>query len=123
MIDGAEMRAARERAGLTQTEVAKRVGVSLRTVGNWERGESVPRSKEQAIRAALGDHLQDSTPEQGTTLRAASDAELLAEIARRFTRRLEPLPVTKGQPEQREYDLAARTADPDIGHDQIEEHP
>lgn len=123
MIDGAEMRAARERAGLTQGEVAKRVGVSLRTVGNWERGESVPRSKEQAIRAVLGEHLQGSTSEESTTLRAASDAELLAEIARRFTRRLEPQPVTLESPARTEFDLAARREDPDIGHDQIEEHP
>lgn len=123
MIDGTEMRAARERASLTQGELAKRVGVSLRTVGNWERGESVPRSKEQAIRGALGEHLQDSRPEQGTSLRAASDAELLAEIARRFTRRLEPLPVTTESFARNEFDLAASKGDPNIRPDQIEEQP
>ena len=123
MIDGAEMRTARERANLTQGELAKRVGVSLRTVGNWERGESVPRSKEQAIRAALGDHIQGSHPGDGTTLRAASDAELLAEIARRFARRAEPQPVTLDSPARDEFNLAARRADPNIGHDQIEEQP
>ena len=123
MIDGAEMRAARERAGLTQGEVAKRVGVSLRSVGNWERGESVPRSKEALIRAVLGEHLQSTEPEQGATLRTASDAELLAEIARRFTRRAEPQPVTLESPARDEFDLAARKGDPDITHDQIEEQP
>lgn len=83
MIDGQQISDARQRAGLTQQDLATKVGVSLRTVGNWERGATVPRSRMHALRAALSDHLGEPSD---IGLRAASDAELLAEIARRFER-------------------------------------
>jgi transcriptional regulator with XRE-family HTH domain len=85
VITGEQIRAARERAALTQSQLGERIGVSLRTVGNWERGESIPRNKEAVLRAALADHLPD---EDGRfpPLNTASDAELLAEVARRFAR-------------------------------------
>lgn len=35
--------AARKNAGLTQTEVAKQVGVSVCTVVNWEKGRTSPK--------------------------------------------------------------------------------
>ena len=82
MIDGQQINSARQRAGLTQQQLAELVGVSLRTVGNWERGATVPRDREHAVRAVLS--IDESVADVG--LRAASDAELLAEIARRFER-------------------------------------
>ncbi|MGC0143188.1 helix-turn-helix domain-containing protein [Pseudactinotalea sp. Z1732] len=83
MINAQEIRDARQRGGMTQAELAQRVGVSQRTVGNWERGESIPRNRAAKIRAVLADHLSTG---QAAPLRSASDAELLAEIARRFER-------------------------------------
>ncbi|MDQ0735141.1 transcriptional regulator with XRE-family HTH domain [Arthrobacter agilis] len=85
MITGEQIRAARERAALTQGQLGERVGVSLRTIGNWERGESVPRNKEGVLRSALGDFLPNRDS-QAPPLDSASDAELLAEVARRFAR-------------------------------------
>jgi transcriptional regulator with XRE-family HTH domain len=41
---GERIRAERERAGMTQPELAALVGVSPRTIGNWERGEADPRN-------------------------------------------------------------------------------
>lgn len=82
-MTGEQIRAARERAGLTQEELGRRLGVSMRTVGNWERGQTVPRNRMAALEAALRDHLDDT---DAPPLRSASDAELLAEIARRFAR-------------------------------------
>ena len=82
MIDGRQIRSARERAGLTQAQLAGLVGVTLRTVGNWERGETVPQNREALIRQVLAGQLGD----RGASLVEASDAELLAEIARRFSR-------------------------------------
>ena len=41
MVTGDELRRARSRAKLTQGELAKRLGVSLRTVGNWESGQPI----------------------------------------------------------------------------------
>ena len=84
MINGTEIRAARERAGMTQGQLAHAVGVSLRTVGNWERGDTVPMNRASAVEAALAQWLNPE--EGGPRLAAASDAELLAEIARRFER-------------------------------------
>lgn len=83
MISGDEIRSARERAHLTQQQLGASVGVTFRTVGNWERGETIPRNREAAIRSALADYFDDAAP---VTLRVAADAELLAEIARRFGR-------------------------------------
>lgn len=90
MIIGAEIRRARELAHLTQQELGARVGVSLRTVGNWERGETVPLNRAAALEEVLGNHLRSgmapSEQSTGPRLRAATDAELLAEVARRFER-------------------------------------
>ncbi|WP_322785357.1 helix-turn-helix domain-containing protein [Cellulosimicrobium cellulans] len=84
MINGREIRAARERAGMTQGDLAQRVGVSLRTVGNWERGDTVPMNRASAVESALAQWLDRDAP--GPRLATASDGELLAEIARRFER-------------------------------------
>ena len=51
---GDEIREARERLRITQADLAKRLGVSMRTVGSWERGESIPRNRMGAIAEALG---------------------------------------------------------------------
>ena len=83
MTSGAEIRAARERAGLTQEELGVLVGVTLRTIGNWERGTTVSRNRAAKILQVLADQLDNQAP---ATLRTASDAEVLAEIARRFAR-------------------------------------
>lgn len=82
---GQQIRAARERAGLTQEQLASYVGVTLRTIGNWERGASVPRNRLAKVHEVLPE-LSDQD-DRGVDLRSASDAEVLAEIARRFARR------------------------------------
>ena len=33
----------RESANLTQPELSRRMGVGIRIIGDWERGESIPR--------------------------------------------------------------------------------
>ncbi|MGV8968303.1 MAG: helix-turn-helix domain-containing protein [Cellulomonas sp.] len=56
-IDGAALRAARIRAGLTQHELAHEVGVvGGERVSMWERGEARPRSPQllHAVGRALG---------------------------------------------------------------------
>lgn len=52
---GAVLRAAREKAGLRQFELGAVLGVSGRTVGNWERGvHDVPAGSLPALGRALG---------------------------------------------------------------------
>lgn len=84
MLNGDEIRQARQRAGMSQAELAAIVGVSMRSIGNYERGETIPRNRMPQIEDALGAYL--GTSENAPTLAAASDAALLAEIARRFDR-------------------------------------
>lgn len=36
------LKAARTNASLTQKEAAERIGVTVDTIGNWERGKSFP---------------------------------------------------------------------------------
>lgn len=95
MITGPEIRAARERAGLPQGELATRVGVSLRTVGNWERGETVPQNRASLVEQVLAEWIDADTA--GPLLATASDAELLAEIARRFERGVNRARLGRGE--------------------------
>ena len=34
----------RQRAGLSKAKLARRMGVSHRTIGNWERGRTIPEA-------------------------------------------------------------------------------
>lgn len=52
-ITADQIREGRNRRGITQQELADELGVTTRTVGNWERGDSIPRNKMGAIREAL----------------------------------------------------------------------
>ncbi|MDJ0319791.1 helix-turn-helix domain-containing protein [Pseudarthrobacter sp. PS3-L1] len=120
MISGEQIRSAREASGLTQQELAKQLGVTLRTVGNWERGESVPRNREPAIRQLLARYM-GAKAAVVNILDGATDMELLAEIARRMARadvrataNSERLPK---RPE--DYRLAAREQDSEVGIDQM----
>lgn len=53
---GRRLRRARERARLTQRELAEAVGVDRKTVGNWESGVSSPRSSLGRLEAVLKEH-------------------------------------------------------------------
>lgn len=53
---GLRLRRARERARLTQRELAEAVGVDRKTVGNWESGVSSPRSSLGRLEAVLKEH-------------------------------------------------------------------
>jgi putative transcriptional regulator len=59
---GSPLKKLREQAGLSQEELARRIGVSVKTVSNWERGVypatmTVPQTK--ALCKALGVVLDD----------------------------------------------------------------
>ena len=82
VMSGHEIQRARQLAGLSQRDLADRVGVSKNTVSNWETGKSSPRGKEAILRRELN---PDTTTELASpSLRDASHAELLAELARRI---------------------------------------
>lgn len=43
----------RKELGLTQVELAKRLGVDTKTVQNWEYGSNIPKSKHAILRVLL----------------------------------------------------------------------
>lgn len=60
---GRRIRAARERKGWTQQQLALAVGVGARTVGGWERGETVPLNRMGKLDEVLGPGIDaDPTP-------------------------------------------------------------
>jgi transcriptional regulator with XRE-family HTH domain len=54
---GDTLKALREKAALSQSELATRSGLSLRSIQNWEQGHRIPRS--QAL-LALADAVEVS---------------------------------------------------------------
>ncbi len=90
MLQGHEIRDARKRANMSQSELAKRVGVALRTVGGWERGETSPNIAEPRLLEVLGPYLTQERPEesQQSLVEKLSDMELLSELGRRLSRRV-----------------------------------
>jgi putative transcriptional regulator len=56
--DAAYARAVRAATSLTQTEFARRIGVPLETVRNWEQGKRAPRGPARALLKLI-----DSAPE------------------------------------------------------------
>lgn len=69
---------------MSQFDLASRVGVSARTIGAWERGESVSRNRLALLREVLGFTGDDDASDP---LRSASEADLLRELLRRATLR------------------------------------
>lgn len=77
-MDGEQIRRAREALGWTQTQLAEAVGVGMRTVGNWERGDTIPKNRMGALQRVLGHALDMPDP-----LAAYSELTLLNELMRR----------------------------------------
>lgn len=48
-----DIRLTRKRLGLTQEDLAKRLGVSTRTVQNWEQGGAIPATSQRALERLL----------------------------------------------------------------------
>lgn len=100
---GLRIRAARQQAGLTQSQLAERVGgVYKGTVSKWESGAQSPSRHLAAIEAALGIQLSDHERPalRLSDLAQLSNAELtnhlariVAEVARRLPDDPEPDPT------------------------------
>lgn len=105
---GDEIRRVRLARGLSQKEVAEGARVDVKTVGRIERGESQDPRKLGAIQNFLKLGEYAGTEDRGPALRDASNAELLAEMARRFERGTEPRPPNAADTER--YDWRAEDA-------------
>jgi hypothetical protein len=82
-MTGEQIRQERERRKLTQEQLAKAIGVGQRTIGNWERGETVPLNRMGRLRDFFGIDADESSD----PIRNAPDVTLLAELLRRAAER------------------------------------
>lgn len=86
---GDRIRTAREAAGLSQAQLAERIGTTQRTIGNWERGTATPRSKTGALETVLGIQLRRpaDTHHSAPRIDEATDGQIIADLARRLAER------------------------------------
>lgn len=75
------IKALRKKLHISQTEFANAVGVSLRTVGSWERGESVPNAEQVwncavALKCSPDEVLGWSVEDTSNCIADLSDEEL-----------------------------------------------
>jgi len=127
---GSRIRAARERAGLLQQELADLVGVTRTTVGNWESDLHPPRGKMGKIREILrlDEHLRPLGSAETYDLTRMDNAELIArmnvlmagmnslasEVARRLSAYPELDMLEDGEmPESARYEPGFVSGDPD----------
>ena len=59
-----ELKKLRKDLGLTQAEMAKVVGVDIKTIQNWEGGRKIPRTKYGILRNIQTEGLQQSLPQK-----------------------------------------------------------
>ena len=62
MNDLCDVKVIREKLGISQEEFAKRLGVSSRTVQNWECGKKIPDSKREILAKIAGQSPQSLKP-------------------------------------------------------------
>lgn len=76
---GAAIRRARNMAGLTQDQLAEKVGVSRRALGEWETTGKVSGDRLQQLVAVLGDDLAEllSRPSAGAPIEIVIDGTRL----------------------------------------------
>lgn len=92
-MSGDDIRRARQEMSLTQDDLAEAIGVTRKTVSNWERGIAVPRTRLAALLKFLR-LQQDEGVRIGPSLRDASNIQLLAELLTRMREgRIEDLPL------------------------------
>lgn len=135
---GDDIRQARERAQLTQSDLARLVGVSEGTVGNWERSVvRAPKSRLARVWEVLQDYREPRppstedtfnatevvarlTPEQLADLAATLPDHVVADdIARRLRRHTSPRPSVPS----RTWSDADIPPDPAIGGTATGEQP
>ena len=83
MTTGADLARARNRGRYTQQGLADLVGVSRRTVAEWEASPELTPATLAKVSGVLG----DLRPGAGPSLTGCSDLELATELVRRLARK------------------------------------
>lgn len=85
MAIGERIKAARELAGMSREELAAALGVSLKSIANWETGRTQPQNKVAVIERILRVDLSArSTAIASPTLAEATDAQITTELVNRL---------------------------------------
>lgn len=89
---GPVIKRARERRRWTQRQLASALGVSVKTIDNWENDRTEPRSSAGALEEVLGIDLNGPQPPSDSDAEALEklerDAELLREQIRLLRERM-----------------------------------
>ena len=72
--------------GMTQADFAKRLGISIRTVQNWESGSAIPESKHEILRGLIPQQYFGGNVEQanvmGDNIKNATDTGMQSELSK-----------------------------------------
>lgn len=60
-MNALEIQKRRKELGLNQTQLAKKLGVSVKTISNYENGEVIPLSKKALLLQILSDNAQNES--------------------------------------------------------------
>ena len=63
VLNKLDIKEARKKHNLTQPELAKRLGVSVGTIVNWENGKPIPNSKQPILESLINNSLEQDTEE------------------------------------------------------------
>ena len=86
----------RKKLGLTQAELAERVGVSLKTISNYENGEVIPESKKALLLKILSSNKVDKTEESSEAhTKLSGYSNKIAEKEEEINARLETIKLLK----------------------------
>ena len=88
---GETLRSAREARGLTQDQLATRIGASVTSIKNWETNRRLPRSHIGALEETLGIQLRGTPTRDAPRLDEATDAQFATELAARLAERNETI--------------------------------
>jgi transcriptional regulator with XRE-family HTH domain len=92
---GTRIKRARERAHMTQAQLAERLNVARKTVANWENGRGVPRSRLGALEHVLDDDTLSMDAEQEAPAVALTSADASEDGDDAYTRLVERILRTK----------------------------
>jgi transcriptional regulator with XRE-family HTH domain len=60
-MNALEIKEGRKKLGFTQAELAKKLGVSVKTISNYENGEVIPESKMDLLHSILSNNTLNET--------------------------------------------------------------
>lgn len=91
----------RKKIDLTQSELAQECGVTLRTVQNWEKGETIPESKQKLLQNIAEKYEKNSQKIVGNMNNIQSnninDTDTIKEIVQILTEKHEREIVAKNE--------------------------